>query len=175
MKKLFTIFCIFSILALSACGNGTTRNVDLSGNGSSGENNSSEEIVDETIPEISDNPVVETQFFGSNGNLWKPSGDAHASGAGNLAILLSSSFRDQFDSCKLKKTSGETVDLLCLNTVPWTQIPYSCFSNGNRQTWRANFKCNEAAEVKVTCYEDKQEVVFTVPEAQRGAVCSRFG
>lgn len=121
------------------------------------------------------NPIVETQFFGQSGNIYKPESDPEASGDGNLVVLLSSQFTEQFDRCEIALNTGETKQLVCINNQPWTQIPFSCFSNGNRQTWRADFKCSSAAEVKVTCFEDNQEIIFTVPEAQRGQICSRFG
>ena len=126
------------------------------------------------IPEI-ENPIVVTEFFGQEGNLYKPTSDDHGAGQGNLVFLASAKFARQFESCSIKKSDGSTAALLCINDQPWTQIPFSCFSNGNRQTWRASFGCAEAGEVKVTCKDLNQEVVFTVPEEQRGFVCNRFG
>ncbi len=124
---------------------------------------------------VVENPIVSTQFFGQNGNLWKPAGDDHGAGAGNLVVLLSAEFTEEFDSCEVVHASGEVRQLICINDQPWTHTPFSCFSNGDRQTWRADFKCSEAAEVKVTCREEKQEIVFTVPDQVKHQVCSRFG
>lgn len=156
MKKLTIL--LFAIL-MSACNSATTDE----------ENN----IIDD--PET-ENPIAKsTETFGVDGNLWKPRGDETASGAGNLVVLFSSKFRRAFDSCEVPLRSGGTAQLRCVDDQPWTEIPYSCFTNGNRQTWRANFKCSDAAQVRVVCRDPNQEVTFTVPEAQRGAVCSRFG
>lgn len=124
---------------------------------------------------VEENPITDIQFFGQNGNLYKPRGDDHGAGGGNLVVLLSSQYTVEFERCEIRLRSGQVAQLRCINDQPWTQIPYSCFSNGNRQTWRADFKCSDVAEVSVTCREEKQEIVFTVPERQRGQVCSRFG
>ena len=150
MKNL--ILCLIIIVFMSACGS--------SSSGGEGE---------------TDNPIVNTQFFGQNGNLYKPSADGHSSGAGNLVVLFDSSFTTRFDSCEIKLATGEVAQLLCIDYEEWTQTPFSCFSNGNRQTWRANFTCDKAGEVLVTCRDAMQEVVFTVPEEVRGHVCTRFG
>ena len=122
-----------------------------------------------------DNPIVERQLFGQNGNLYKPSADPKSSGAGNLVVLLGQQFTTRFNSCEIKLASGEVAQLLCIDNEDWTQVPFSCFSNGNRQTWRANFTCDKVAEVLVTCRDAMQEVVFTVPDELRGLVCNRFG
>ena len=121
------------------------------------------------------NPITSTQFFGENGNLYKPRSDDHASGAGNLVILLSPQFTTRFDTCEIKKNDGTVASLLCIDDQDWTQIPFSCFSNGGRQTWRATFPCNEAGEVRVVCRDLLQEVTFTVPDTSLGQVCGRFG
>ncbi len=155
MKKL-TILLL--ALFIAACNSATT---DDEGN-----------IIDD--PDT-DNPIAKsTETFGVDGNLWKPSGDPTASSAGNLVILLSSKFRREFDSCEVPLKSGGVGQLNCAKTA-FSDIPFSCFTNGNRQTWRANFKCSDAAQVKVVCRDPNQEVTFTVPEGQRGWVCNRFG
>lgn len=142
----------------------------LSGCGDSSDNDTA--APEETIqPESS--IAKSTQIFGQTGNLWKPSGDGHGGSPGNLVILLSSQFTTQFDNCEVKTKDGQTAQLLCINDQAWTQIPYSCFTNGNRQTWRANFKCSNAAEVTVVCRDTTQEVTFTVDAARRNQVCSR--
>ena len=142
----------------------------------------SEEVVtDVSIPEDfsvfepPSNPIVSTQFFGRDGNLYKPVSDPDASGGGNMVVLLSSQFTEQFDSCEIPVRSGRKAQLTCINDQPWTQIPFSCFSNGNRQTWRASFGCSEVAEITVTCYQFNQEVVFTLPDESKFRVCTRFG
>lgn len=121
------------------------------------------------------NPIASRQFFGEGGNLYKPVSDGHSSTPGNLVVLLSAQFTTQFDSCEARKNTGEVEQLICINDQPWTHVPYSCFSNGGRQTWRASFKCHEMAEVKVVCRDANQEVTFTVPDAQLGQICTRFG
>lgn len=116
-----------------------------------------------------------TETFGVDGNLYKPVSDETASGGGNMVVLLSSKFTTQFNTCKIRNSAGEIVDLFCLNSVPWTQIPFSCFSNGNRQTWRANFKCSSVGEVRVSCQDSVQTVEFVAPGGATGNVCTRFG
>jgi len=153
---------LFISLGLFACGSSSDDNNTVDG-----------AAVMEEVPES--NVISKTQFFGQEGNLYKPKGDPLASGAGNMVVLLSSKFTTQFDSCEIKKKSGETAQLTCLNSVPWTQTPFSCFSNGNRQTWRANFKCSDVAEIKVVCQDSMQEVTFTLEnEAARTNVCGRY-
>ncbi len=153
---------IFFLSLLSACG-------------SSGGDGSIDDPFGETPVSEAPNLIVSTQFFGENGNIYKPQSDDKGAGQGNMVVLFSASFTTQFESCSIRKSNGEIAPLLCINDQPWTQIPFSCFSNGNRQTWRANFSCNEVGEVKVTCKDMNQEVVFTVPESARSFVCTRFG
>lgn len=157
-RKLLVSLLIF----VASCGGG-------SGGSTPEENTSAEDLS------LTENPIVKTQFFGSEGNLWKARADETASGSGLLVVLLSAQFTQKFDSCEVKLASGETAQLFCNDRVEWTQIPFSCFSNGNRQTWRASFSCDKVAEVKVTCRSLNQEVIFTVPEEQRANVCWRFG
>ncbi len=149
------ILLLLLIASLTACG------------GSSND----EETLEKILPE----PTIakSTQMFGQAGNLWKPAGDGHGGSPGNLVVLLSSQFNQQFDNCELQTNDGLTTQLLCINDQEWTQTPFSCFTNGNRQTWRANFKCSKAAEVRVVCRDTTQEVTFTVDEARRNQVCSR--
>jgi hypothetical protein len=161
-KYKFSHLCAAFILFMSGCGGGS----------SSGETTLEDSSLSEEIPM---NPIVVSQEFGVDGNLYKPRSDENASGEGNLVVLLSSRFTTQFDSCEIQKRSGELAQLFCLNSVPWTDVPYSCFSNGGRQTWRATFKCDEVAQVKVVCRDANQEVTFTVPDANKGNICTRFG
>lgn len=186
MKRLFVFFFA---LSLTACG----------GSSGSGESEGVEGFSDELAEEVDEgeqveqppvaeapleeppasNPIVSTQIFGQNGNLWKPAGDDHGSSPGSLVVLLSGQFTEQFDSCEVRDTSGNVRQLTCLNTVPWTHRPYSCFSNpdasGWRQTWRSDIRCGQAAEVRVVCRSFNQEVEFVAPDGARGAVCQRFG
>jgi len=125
---------------------------------------------------ISSNPIpTRTETFGVDGNLYKPVADDHGAGAGNLVVLLGSKFTEAFDSCEVTLNTGEVRQLVCIDDQPWTHIPYSCFANGDRQHWRADFKCSAMSEVKVTCREEKQEVVFTAPAGRGHELCSRFG
>ena len=119
--------------------------------------------------------MVVEQTFGTEGNLWKPKSDGHSSGAGNLVVLFSSKFTSEFNSCEVRLNDGSTSQLICINNQSWTHVPFSCFSNGGRQTWRANFTCGKASGVEVLCKTDELDYVFTVPPAARAAVCSRFG
>lgn len=159
-KKILNLFLLATTLILSSCGSS-----------GSGDGADSGEIPDVELS----NPIVVRETFGEDGNLWKPASDGHSSGAGNLVVLLSAKFTKQFESCSIKKNTGETEQLICINDQPWSHVPFSCFSNGGRQTWRANFKCWEAGEVKVTCKDTNQEVVFAAPAGQGGAICNRFG
>jgi len=157
---------LFLFLSLIACGSSSDEEEIIDAI-------TGEEMSEETMET---NPIaMSTQFFGQNGNLWKPEADPTSAGAGLLVILLSASFTEQFDSCEITNNAGETVPLVCINDQPFTQIPFSCFSNGNRQTWRAPIPCEQVGAVRAICRSFNQEVTFTVPEAQRGQVCSRFG
>ena len=122
------------------------------------------------------NPIATSQEnFGENGNLYKPRSAEDSAGGGNLVVLLSPKFNVQFDSCEIVKRDGQVSPLICINDQPWTHVPFSCFSNGGRQTWRASFPCEEANKVLVVCRDFTQEVTFTFPEALRGQICTCFG
>lgn len=187
ISLIFCVSLIISALDLTACGSSSTEDITFPGGeteadssagvNSDPESSEDDELVpsDEATATPEPNPVVATEYFGEDGNLYKPESDPEGSGQGNLVILLSSKFTEQFDSCEIKLSSGEVAQLICIDDQPWTETPYSCFSNGGRQTWRANFKCSAVAEIKVSCFEDKQEVIFTVSEAERRSVCNRFG
>ncbi len=148
-------------------------------NESSESSTSSETTVSNNTTTSSDdgaNPLVRsTQFFGQNGNVYKPVSDETASGGGNMVVLFSAAFTRQFESCSVLMGDGSSRALTCIDDQPWTQIPFSCFSNGNRQTWRADFRCGSVGAVVVTCVDFNQEITFTVPEGQQGNVCTRFG
>ncbi len=179
------------ILSLSACSSDDinldslaqeTNSRVIAANSNTVSQNASTNISSGTVsnPESSQasvsNPLVSsTQFFGRNGNVYKPVSDTDASGGGNLVVLFSSSFTRQFESCNIVMADGSTRGLSCINDQPWTQIPFSCFSNGNRQTWRADFKCSSVGSVLVRCLDFNQEITFTVPSGQQGNVCSRVG
>ncbi|MCB0317445.1 MAG: hypothetical protein KDD56_01725, partial [Bdellovibrionales bacterium] len=101
MIKLFNYFLLICLSMFAACGGG-------GGNGTATET-TAEVTVDEMLEAeavVVENEVVERQFFGQNGNLWKPSGDDHGAGAGNLVVLLSSQFKEQFDSCEVVDRDG---------------------------------------------------------------------
>lgn len=149
------------LVALPGCGDGSNDGTD-------------DEVNEEFIEE--EGAITRlNETFGVDGNLYKPVGDDHGAGAGNLVVLLSPKFSTQFDSCEIPVRSGGMATLTCINDQPWTHIPYSCFANGDRQHWRANFKCSDVAEIKVVCRSADMEVTFTAPEGQRGSICTRFG
>jgi len=123
-----------------------------------------------------DNPIVRSvETFGQNGNLYKPVSDETALGAGNVVVLFGSSFTRQFESCSMMLNDGTRRNLRCIDDQPFTQIPFSCFSNGNRQTWRADFRCGSVGSVEVICMDRNQEITFRAPTGQEGNICSRFG
>lgn len=162
-KEILQILLIFIAGFILACGEDTTNDSSSTGSDSSTGGGSSGNLV----------RIIE--FFGTDGNLYKPFGDPTASGAGNMVVLLSSKYIQRFDTCEIPTVDGGIAQLTCLDTVPWTHIPYSCFSNGNRQTWRSNFSCHNVAEIEVTCRDATREVIFTVPDQLKQSVCQRFG
>lgn len=153
------LLSLLLLLTLMACG---------------GSNDDSVDEATATTSSSSSLSSVETHYFGQNGNLWKPAGDEHGGSPGNLVVLFSAQFNNQFDSCQVTLVDGSTAQLICINDQPWTQVPYSCFTNGDRQTWRATFGCSHVAEVKVICHIGTAEYIFTVPDTYLGSVCSRF-
>ena len=161
------LFGILLSLSLTACGGGS------GGGGGDSAQEVASAIADELIAE--DTTRRATEIFGQNGNLYKPSGDETAAGAGNMVFLANPAYTEQFDNCEIQDTSGATVQLICINNQPWTMIPFSCFSNGNRQTWRAPFGCGEVAQVRIVCRRPGLEVTFQAPPGLEGAVCSRLG
>lgn len=120
-----------------------------------------------------------TDYFGQDGNLWKPAGDDHGAGPGNLVVLAGGKYSTAFDSCTVKKTDGTTVPLTCIDNAPWTHIPFSCFGNpingADRQHWRADFRCGSAAAVEVICHLGLDTYIFLAPNGRVGEVCTRFG
>ncbi|RMG44827.1 MAG: hypothetical protein D6719_01085 [Candidatus Dadabacteria bacterium] len=165
MRKIFILILFTAFIA--ACGSSTDSSDGVAMMSDDGSAPVAEPVVEERN--------VTREFFGQKGNLWKPAADGHSSGAGNLVVLFGSHHSKQFERCRVKKTDGTLADLLCINDQPWTQVPFSCFSNGNRQTWRATFPCSQVSQVRVSCLRGGNEWVFTVPDAQKGGVCSRFG
>lgn len=100
---------------------------------------------------------------GADGNLWKPVSESN----GNIVVLFNPSFRRTFSGgCSIQKNDGTFSPLYCGGV-------FSCFTNPNRLTMRSNVRCDDALEVKVTCNDANQVVVFTVPAAQRGQTCDR--
>jgi len=155
MNKVNSLSLLFLCFTLFACGGGSSGG--------------------DALTDAVDTASVIEQAFGTEGNIWKPEADAISSGAGNLVVLFSSKFTNEFSSCELMLNDGSTAQLICINNQPWTQTPFSCFSNGGRQTWRANFKCDAAGSVEVLCKDTDVDYIFTVPAAARAQVCSRFG
>lgn len=146
----------------------------------SGCSDSNEQIVvieEPTCP----NPIAsEPQIFGQNGSIYKPSGDPEASGAGKVVVLLDPAFSSQFDECKIKTGSNTYESLTCINDAPWTQVPFSCFSNpvagrGLRQTWRSGLACEDIHRVEVICTDSCQSVTFKAPQGSLRKVCERLG
>lgn len=139
--------------------------------GSSSKETSSEETAGETPSP----KVIVRQYFGENGNLWKPKSDEGSSSAGLLVVLLGSQFTGRFDSCELKLADGSTVALDCNDRVEWSHTPFSCIANGGREHWRSPILCSLAAEVKVTCRNFTEEVIFRARGAAIDSVCGRHG
>ena len=118
---------------------------------------------------ILENPIVlaaENFKDGGGGNLWKPVSDT----TGNLVVVFSSKFKKKFKECFIVKNDNKKEFLFC-NDI------YKCFGNpdkgGERLHMRSSIKCNQAKEVKVTCYDDNQEVTFTVADNLKSKVCTR--
>lgn len=100
---------------------------------------------------------------GADGNLWKPVSENN----GNIVVLFNSSFRRTFSGgCSIQKNDGTFSPLYCGGV-------FNCFTNPNRLTMRSNVPCEDALEVKVTCNDANQVVVFTVPAALRSQTCDR--
>lgn len=162
MKNINLLLILITISFFTACGGGSDSGDSFEG--------TSSDVVDltSTVSRF-------TEFFGAGGNLYKPSSDPHGSGGGNMVVLLDASYSTRFDTCEIPLNTGEVAQLHCIDTEEWTQIPFSCFSNGNRQTWRGDFKCSSVGEITVTCRDSGREVVFTVPDEVKGHICTRFG
>lgn len=109
-----------------------------------------------------------TEVFGENGNLWKAVSDTRG---GNLVLLFDSKFCQEFDRCRVFRTNGELEDLTCTKDQ-FTQTPFSCFTNPDRQTWRADFKCQSAREVYALCTGAGVQVEFIARPGESSQVCS---
>lgn len=118
---------------------------------------------------------VVTEIFGRDGNLYKPFSDDHGAGGGNLVVLMSSRYTKRFETCEIPLKDGTTAQLTCIDNQPWTHTPYSCFANGDRQHWRASFRCSSVAQIRVRCRLAGKTYIFTVDEGSRGNVCTRYG
>lgn len=131
---------------------------------------------DQPEPEPETNPIVNgVQYFGNDGNLWKPEGDGGGPlYSGNVVVLFSSKFKKQFNECVANLKNGQSYNLTCVDDQPWTQTPYSCFSNGNRQTWRAKLSCDKFRNATITCKDSNQEITFKAKNNNRRA-CNRHG
>lgn len=120
-------------------------------------------------PAVTENPILGEQTFldGNEGNLWKPVSDSTSNTGGNLVVTLTNKIKKEFsEGCFVETKSGKQERLFCGGHLV-------CFANPDRLTLRSNIKCGEAKEVKVTCREAKQTVIFTVPKAKRNQVCQR--
>ena len=113
--------------------------------------------------------------FGVDGNLWKPAAEEGSSTAGLLVVLPSSKYTGRFDSCEIELIDGTIEQLDCNDRVEWSHTPFSCVANGNREHWRSQNTCNQAAQVRVICRNATEELTIEAPGAGITAVCSRFG
>ncbi len=177
-KILFIAILSFTIISLTACGSGSDDNSFADGNNSNnGEsgNESGSEGTGNSDQSNTGDITFAREIFGNDGNLWKPKSEEADAGGGNLVVLLNSRYTTRFDTCEVLRSTGEISQLDCNDRAPWTEEPFSCFSNGRRQTWRASFRCQSAAEIRVICRSSTQEVTFTVDDNNLGRVCERFG
>lgn len=115
------------------------------------------------------------QFFGQNGNLWKPEAEPKSSTAGLLVVLLGREHTNRFNRCRIEKVDGSVADLDCNDRVEWSHVPFSCVANGGREHWRALFTCEDAALVRVICTNPTEELTVEAAGVGLGAVCSRHG
>jgi hypothetical protein len=90
-------------------------------------------------------------------------------------VLPSSKYTGRFDSCELELIDGTIEQLDCNDRVDWSHTPFSCVANGNREHWRSQFACNQAAQVRVICRNATEELTLEAPGAGITSVCSRFG
>ena len=109
-------------------------------------------------PETKSNPLCNEVEDFENGTLYKPVADGGGSTySGNPVFLISNKFERQFARCEVELKDGRLEALDCVDNVPWTQTPFSCFSNGNRQTWRLKLPASRIKnKAKITCYEKNQ-------------------
>lgn len=94
----------------------------------------------------------------SNGTVWKPLAEGGgAQYSGNPVLLIDKSFVLQFKSCVIESKNSNSIPLTCLDSVQWTQTPFSCFSNGDRQTWRLDVQATAIKnKALITCIDDNQ-------------------
>lgn len=158
-----SIFLILGVLALSSCG------------GSSGGGSDTSNVAAQ-VQSVETQAIKTTkQFFGENGNLWKPAAEEKSSTAGLLVVLLGPEHTGRFDSCEIERTNGEFEQLDCNDRVPWSHEPYSCVANGGREHWRATFRCDQSAQVRIVCSNFSEEVTFEARGPAILAVCDRHG
>jgi hypothetical protein len=117
-----------------------------------------------------ENPLVgTTQYFGENGNLWKPVSDT----TGNMVIVLDPKWVKLFTyGCKVKLKNGKKDTLFCNEQFKCYGNPYQ---GKDRMHLRGNFKCSEYDKIEVFCEEEKQTVLFSVKPKDLNKVCNRFG
>lgn len=164
------VVVLMCILTLGACGGdvslGANADEEQSDSSSSGTSSNSDSSISVSI---------RTEYFGEKGNLWKPEADEGSANAGLLVVLLAPEFTDRFDSCEVPLIDGTMGALDCNDRVEWSHTPYSCVANGGREHWRANFRCEDTALVRVVCRSTAEEVTFEAPGVGISAVCSRHG
>ena len=143
--------------------------------GSSSDSSDEEAATEAPATESTEGREVIEDTFGVGGNLYKPRSDVISSGAGNVVVLFDRSYSEQMEGCSIPLKDGTSGALFCINNEAFTQVPFSCFSNGGRQTWRGNFKCEDVGEVVVMCRRGDKRFRFSAPGGQTGNVCTRFG
>lgn len=155
------------------CGDGGSNSTDTE------DDLGSSDVIDGGTTNSVTEEVVIRDVFGRDGNLWKPSGDEHGSSPGAVVMIFSPKYGKEFDKCEFKTKGGGVRRATCINNVPWTHKPYSCFANpshgGDRQHWRTFTSCYDLAEVYASCTLGNKKYIFTAPGGQGAAVCTRFG
>lgn len=114
-----------------------------------------EEPVVEPIDEINNEPIPTTYYesFNDGGNLWKPMSDTE----GTVVVLLDAKHSEPFDECRI---DGTKLDCRKWSDSAKKWLP-TCFTNGNRQTFRHNKTCDLVTEKVVTCKLGRDTYIFT--------------
>lgn len=123
-------------------------------------------IIDDNKPDATptaqSNPLCEGVQDFTDGTLWKPVSDGGGPEfSGNPVFLISNKFEKQFEKCAVELKDGTMHELRCIDNAPWTHTPFSCFSNGERQTWRVGVAAKSVKrDAKIYCEELTQTCVF---------------